>query len=363
MPQDPLARKVVNECLKVKEDEQVLISTWENALDFTNSLALEVYKRGAVPLITIFTDQLYHDYLNLVPAEYYAKDQRAFLSLLDKTDAAIWLNGPTDPKVYQQTPAERLGKAFESDKPIMDKYHQRKIRTLNLPLAQMTSVRAATYGFDLAKWRRSFDAALDVDHEKMSQLGKKIALKLQNASKVQITHSNGTSLTFSISNRRPHVRDGVIDKDDIAKGNWSESLPSGTVTVAPVETSADGLIVFDQPRALAGKLLNGLKLSFRDGRVTSFDATDHKATFVNLYENAIGDKDRIGTFSIGINPNASFMGYNTDELVQGSVTIGIGFNKEVGGNNDTAYGHAQTLSRPTVEVDGTPILREGKISI
>jgi len=128
----------------------------------------------------------------------------------------------------------------------MDKYHQRKIRTVNLPLAQMTQVRASTYGFDLAKWRRTFDVALDVDHEKMSQLGKKIASKLQNASKVQITHNNGTSLAFSISNRKPHVRDGVIDEDDVAKGNWAENLPSGTVTIAPDETSANGLVLFDQ---------------------------------------------------------------------------------------------------------------------
>ncbi len=363
MPQNQLARKVVNECLRVKEDEQVLINTWENALDFTNSLALEVYMRGAVPFISAFTDQLFHDYLTQVPVEYYGKDQRAYLSLLDNTDAAIWINGPTDPKLYQKAPGERLGKAFESDKPVMDKYHQRKIRTVNLPLAQMTQVRASTYGFDLAKWRRTFDAALDVDHEKMSQLGKKIASKIQNASKVQITHGNGTSLAFSISNRKPHVRDGVIDEDDVARGNCAENLPSGTVTIAPEETSANGLVLFDQPRAIVGKLLKGFKLEFDHGRVTSFDATEHKDAFANLYRGAMGDKDRIASFSIGINPNASFMGYTTDDLVQGSVTIGIGFNKDIGGNNDTAFGHAQTLSKPTVEVDGTPLIREGKINI
>jgi len=110
-------------------------------------------------------------------------------------------------------------------------------------------------------------------------------------------------------------------------------------------------------------MLKGLKLEFERGRVTSFDATDHKDAFANLYQGAMGDKDRIGSFSIGINPNASFMGYTTDDLVQGSVTIGIGSNKDIGGSNDSAFGHAQTLSRPTVEVDGTPLIREGKINI
>ncbi len=358
-----MAKKVVTECLRVREDEQVLINTWENTLDFTNSLALEVYKLGAVPFITTYTDQLFSDYLTQVPEQYYNKDQRAYLSMLDKIDAAIWLIGPKDPKLFQKAPGERLGKAFESDKPVMDKYNQRKIRTVNLPLAQMTQERATTYGFDLAKWRRTFDVALDVDHDKMSQLGKKLASKLQNASKVQVTHSNGTGLTFSIANRPAYVRDGVIDQEDIAKGNWAENLPTGTVTVAPVESSAQGTISFDQPRAIVGKLLKGFKLKFDNGRVTSFDATDNRDAFSHLYQGAMGDKDRIGWFSIGINPNASFMGYSTDDLVLGSVTIGIGFNKDAGGNNDTAFGHAQTLSKPTVEVDGTPLIREGKINI
>ncbi len=358
-----MAKRVVSECLRVKEDEQVLINTWEHTLDLTNNLALEVYKLGAVPFITVYTDQLFADYLTQVPEQYYNKKQKAQLSLLDNIDAAVWLIGPKDPKLFQKAPGERLSRAFESDKAITDKYSQRKIRTVYLPQAQMTQERATTYGFDLAKWRRTLDSALDVDHDKMSQLGKKIASKIQNASKVQVTHNNGTNLTFAITNRRAHVRDGIIDEEDITRGNWTETLPTGTVTMVPVETSAQGTILFDQPRALVGKMINGFKLQFDKGRVASFDATNNRDAFAHLYQGAMGDKDRIGSFSIGINPNASFMGYSTDDLVLGSITIGIGFNKDVGGTNDTSFGYAHTLSKPTVEVDGTPLVRDGKINI
>lgn len=356
-----MAKKIVNECLRVKEDEQVLINAWENTLEISSALALEVYKAGAVPLLSTYTDQLFLDYLTQVPEEYYAKPQRAYLSTLDEVDAAIWLVGPKDPQLFQKAPGQRLSRAFESDKPVMDKYHQRKIRAVNLPLAQMTLERAKTYGFDMASWRRNFDRALDVDHEKMSQLGKKLAARLQKATKVHITHNNGTDLSFSIADRPAHVHDGVIDGEDVSRGNYTENLPSGTVTVAPMETSAEGMINFDQPRAQVGKMVRGLKLQFDSGRITSFNATANLDAFSHLYQGASGDKDRIGWLSIGINPNASFMGYTTDELVLGSVTIGIGYNKDAGGKNDTAFGYAQTLSKPTVEADGTQLILEGKI--
>jgi hypothetical protein len=83
-----------------------------------------------------------------------------------------------------------------------------------------------------------------------------------------------------------------------------------------------------------------------------------------MYRGASGDKDRLGSFSIGINPKAQVIGLGgADELALGGVTIGIGYNKDFGGNNDTTVGFAQTLGKATVEVDGKPILQEGKVQV
>jgi len=200
--------------------------------------------------------------------------------------------------------------------------------------------------------------------QKMSALGKKISTKLQNASKVHITHSNGTNLTFAISDRPVHVRDGIIDQEDVARGNFTESLPSGSVLVAPVEPTAEGTVLFDTPQALMGKMLKGFTMTFRNGKLASFDAKENLDAFAGMYRGASGDKDRLGSFSIGINPNAQFLGLiSADELALGGVTIGIGSNKDFGGNNDTTVGYAQTLSKATVEVDGRPLLQEGKIQL
>lgn len=363
MPTTQVAKKIVNECLQVKEDEQVLVSTWNHTIDYANALALEVEKAGGVPLVTLETDEMFWGHLTKIPETHYGKPHRAFLSTLDQIDASVWIGGPEDPSGFKKVPGERLAKSFESEKAVMDKFRDRKIRSVNLPMGQITAQRAKTYGFNLPRWRRITDNAMSVDHTKMSALGQKVAAKLGTASKVNIKAKAGTDLSFTITNRPVHIHDGIVDQTDVAKGTYSESLPSGYVAVAPVEDSARGTIAFDQPMALRGRMLKGLKWKFENGRLTSTEAKANLDAFTDFYAGASGDKDRIGWFAIGINPKADFIGYYTDELVLGAVSVGVGSNKDLGGNNDTTFGHGQTLSKSTVEVDGTTILADGKIKL
>src|SRR5713101_7979601 len=257
MPNVQTAKKVVKECLQVKEDEQVLIQTWDHTLDLSDSLALEVYQAGAIPFVNLTTQDSFVNYITAVPEKYYGKTPRALLSLLDQIDAQIVLFGPKDPKVLKMAPGERFSKAFESEKPVMGKVRERKIRTAYLPVGYITPERALNYGFDLSKWRSNHDQAIDVDMQKMKALGKNVSSKLHNANKVHISHSNGTNLTFAVQDRPVRVRDGIIDQEDISKGNLTESLPSGSVLVAPVESSAEGIVRFDTPQALMGKMVKG----------------------------------------------------------------------------------------------------------
>ena len=364
MPNIPIARKVVKECLQVKEDEQVLIQTWDHTLDLSDSLSQEVYEVGAIPFVNLTTQNSFLNYFTTLPEKYYGKTPRAMLSLLDQIDAQVVLFGPKDPKVLTMAPGERFSKSFESEKPVMEKLRERKIRTAYLPVGYITPERALNYGFDLSNWRSNNDQAIDVDMQKMKALGKNLSSKLHNASKVHVSHSNGTDLTFAIRDRPVHVRDGIIDQEDVSKGNFTESLPSGSVLVAPIESSAEGTVLFDTSQALMGKMLKGFTMSFRNGKLASFDAKENLNAFAGMYRGATGDKDRLGWFSIGINPKAQPIGLiSIDELALGGVTIGIGSNKDYGGDNDTTVGYSQTLSKATVEVDGRPLLVEGKIEV
>src|SRR5437879_11935769 len=161
--------------------------------------------------------------------------------------------------------------------------------------------------------------SLDVDHEKISAQAAKIESKLRNATNLRITAANGTDLQLKLKNRPVHIHDGIIGKTDLDKGTLFEALPAGAIELAPDETSAQGKVIFDQPTALAGKVLSGLQLEFQNGQLTKYTAQSNLDSFKWLYENASGDRDRVGDIAIGLNPRAELIGFFTDRVVQPTV--------------------------------------------
>jgi 2,5-dihydroxypyridine 5,6-dioxygenase len=360
-PPREISSKIVNECLRVRPNEQVTIFTWDHTLDYAASLALEVEKAGGVTTTLLQSNNLYWAYLRSVPEEQFSRTQKGFLSLLDATDAFIQLAGPKDPSEYTRIPSDRTARMVDGGQAIGDKMVEKKIRTITFPIGLVTRERARTYGFEYEHWHRMFTDSIKVDHTKLTTLGGRLAEKIRNGKHGRLTAANGTDLRFRLKGRPVHVRDGILDESDLAIGTQFETLPAGVLENAPDEGSAEGVIRFDQPTALAGKMLTGLKWEFRNGRLTHYDATMNLDSFKGLYENAEGDKDRLGSLAIGLNPRAEHIGIFTDRIVQGTVSFGIGGNNGIGGDNKTIFGSEGQLNKATLEIDGTKLISDGKI--
>jgi aminopeptidase len=362
-PVKQIAKRIVNECLRVQPDEQVIVFAWDHVLDYSSAIAQEVEHAGGVSTTILQFNDFYWAYLKDVPESQYERRQKGILSMLDQTDAAVALGGPRDPSLFPTVPDERMGKFLEGQKPMTDKFLEGKTRVLNLPIGLVTAERAKTYGFNYETWQRITTNSLDVDHAKISSLGTQIESKLRKATNVRITAPNGTDLRLKLKNRPVHIHDGIIDEADIEKGTRFEGLPAGAVELAPDETSVEGKVLFDQPTALAGKMLSGLQLEFENGHLTSYTAQSNLDTFKGQYEKMTGDKDRLGNIVIGLNPRAELIGFFSDRVVQGTVSIGIGANQGIGGTNETQFGHEETLKKPTLTVDGITLISNGKIQL
>jgi hypothetical protein len=59
--------------------------------------------------------------------------------------------------------------------------------------------------------------------------------------------------------------------------------------------------------------------------------------------------------------HSTVIGIFNDRVVQGTLSIGIGGNKGIGGTNETQFGHEETLRKPTLTVDGYKLIDNGKI--
>ncbi len=339
----------------------VLIETWQHTLELASDIALECYRTGAKPMITLMTDRLWWNILEQIPDQYIRKTPRHVLNGADSITVWIGLGGPQDPTRFRDVPASRLESFFEGEKPILDKTFEKKVRTAELALGHITPERAKAYGFNYEHWVRMTEDAIKVDYRKMTELGRKMANRLERGSRVHLKSKSGTDLRFEITKRPVHIQDGIVDQQDIERGLVSTQLPSGKVEVAPLEDSANGTVVFDGPRALKGRMVSDLSLRFEKGKIVEYHASKFEEVFREVFEATKGDKDSIAQFGMGINPRVDLIGYTTDELSLGTATVGVGANRGIGGRNDSSFSFSATISKPTIEVNGYTIMLDGRL--
>jgi leucyl aminopeptidase (aminopeptidase T) len=124
---------------------------------------------------------------------------------------------------------------------------------------------------------------------------------------------------------------------------------------------AEGRVVFDRPTPYMGKWVGGIRLDFKGGILTNYKATQNAAHFKASYDKATGEKDRIATIGVGLNPKAR-IGFMQDGITAGAVTVAIGGNDDIGGANKTDFYFPGILTKATLTVNGNKIVQNGKLT-
>ncbi len=359
-----LAKGIVRESLRAKEDEVVLISCAPHTVEAAEAVAIECQKVGADPALWLDTDTVFYGQFKNYAPESLKRVSGHCLGLLDYVNSYVWMGGVRDPSGMARVPREMWAAYQEGEEAHSDKASAKKTKNVGTGLGLLTRERAKAYGFNYATWKAQMEAAIAVNYAQMESFGGIVAGLLERPVEVRVTADNGTDLAFRLagSSRRAHVNDGVISDVDIAAGNWDVSLPAGSVEVAPVEGSARGTFVADAPTPQYGKRIEGLALTFEDGRVTAFDARKNLALAQTGWATGTGQKDLLGSFGLGLNKKAK-AGFLNTGIVAGAVTIGIGENRNLGGTNRSSFGAFGFLGSATVEVAGKTIVRDGAWAI
>jgi leucyl aminopeptidase (aminopeptidase T) len=166
--------------------------------------------------------------------------------------------------------------------------------------------------------------------------------------------------------RRPIlVDDGIISAEDMARGDVGVNIPAGEVFIAPLETTANGRVLFDRVAIPGFGELKGLDLEFKRGRIVKYAAEEGRKNFTNFLEANTGQKDRIAEFGIGCNRGAEYTGGSiiVDEKIFGTVHVAIGNNTGVYKGNNRASSHLdliKNMSRGQVLVDGEVVMDRGR---
>lgn len=346
-----LAKLVVNYFLKIKKDENVIISGSTEAEEFIKALYKEVLEAGAHPIPRVSLPGLSSIFFK------YAKDHQIknFPKIFDYTvknvQHYIGIDTDTNTREMANVDPKKLTDRDIIMRPITDYVvnEREKIRrsTVGFPclaLAQEAEMSLSEYE-DFV-----FSACLQ-DWGKIGLEIKKILKKFQKGKSVHLLGKN-VDLKFDIH--------GEKAKDDLDGDN----VPCGEIFMAPVRESLEGWIKFDYPAIESGKEVTDIYLEFVAGKVIKFDASKNKKFLAQMLKT---DKNSsyVGEFGIGLNSKIKKFTKNLlfDEKIGGTIHLALGMAyKENGGGNDSAihWDIVKDMKRSKIILDGKVVQENGR---
>ena len=189
--------------------------------------------------------------------------------------------------------------------------------------------------------------SVNVDFKTMKQNAEQIIIEFKNAEQLHITTEEGTDLFLGIAGRR-------FSKDIGVEPGEMCNIPCGEVYCAPLETEANGVIVFNASIGDIGLLKTPLKVFVSNGKITKFESNDSNLVD-RITELTEIDEDAkvIGELGIGVNPGARITGNMLeDEKAKGTAHIAFGNNEDFpgGGKNKSQIHRDFLFYRPTIEI-------------
>lgn len=364
-----LAGRIIKTSAGVKPGDVVVISGGKHDMALMESLAIEAAKSGGLVTMLLDSDKYERAFYTEVPEKYLEQQPTFFAEWLKHMNVFIGLPGVEDPKAtFGDVPPERFAKANKAGQVITDALNASGVRAAFV--GYPTASDAAVNQLDFATYQKVFWDAVGADYQKVSEKGNKLKQMLQGAKTVRVTSPSGTDFTFSLGDRPVFVDDGIMTEER-AKSQLAltrfVSLPSGTVFLAPIETSANGKVVVPRDQCLF-KPVTGESFNFNQGRVENYKADTNGQCFAEIMAPYTGPKDVFASFQIGLNPAAKVMenpGDYRPGYAAGLVSINVGDNHLLGGSNMVSGGggYGFSIVNATVAIDGKTVVQDGKLTL
>jgi hypothetical protein len=220
-----------------------------------------------------------------------------------------------------------------------------RVRGCRVELGRATTAAARFYGVNDVAWRQQLLDGSLVDAKAIARDAARVAARLARGRTIRITHANGTDLALKLAGRKPVIDDGIVDAEDVRRGNNMTSIPAGAVYVSVDERSAVGQIIANRTSFPSWAPLKGGRWTMTDNRLAQFEYESGGEQFAEHYEKAATGKE------------APVL----EDFERGAILFGVGSNSSFGGKNRVPFQAWLGLGGAHVEVDGKPIIADGEI--
>jgi len=350
-----IAKVLVEHSARVKKGDYVQIVAGIPARD----LILEVYKKciqkGAYPIVKVDFEGIGYNYYKFASEEQLRHFPAIAYAEMKNTDAIIYIVAPENRYELATIPPKPLILRQKITKKISDERLRKKWVIFDYPVEDF----AREARMPLKKYRKFvFDACLQ-DWKKLEVFMKKVKKVIDLGSQVRIK-SKDTDLTFGIKGRLGAVGNGIFN------------MPDGEVWTSPEENTTEGYITFTYPKEYMGRMIEGIRLEFRKGKVVKAYARKNLDLLNSMLDTDAGAR-KLGELGIGCNFKIQRFTNNLlfDEKIGGTIHLALGnAYKGCNGKNESAV-HADIVKelRPShggngeVWVDDKLLIKDGKFFI
>jgi leucyl aminopeptidase (aminopeptidase T) len=306
-------RAVVRDCLGVREGEEVLVVCNPATQDLGEALRAEAAGAGADAVMTLISERESHA----------AEPPGPVAEAMAAADVVL---APTVQSLSHTAARKRASEAGA------------RIATLPGVTEEML---ARVMSADMAELRRR---------------GAEVAARLDAAEEATITCPNGTDLRLDLRGRN-----AIPDAGELTERGAFGNLPCGEGFIPPA--GGHGILMIDGSLAGIGLAEEPVQLVVEAGHLTSARGGQGMA-FMDLLTEHGEDGTNVAELGIGTNEKAILTGnILEDEKILGTAHVAFGASAAIGGNVQVPVHLDCVVTKPSVELDGEPLVREGELLV
>ena len=358
---EKLAQILVDHSAEIRPGDRVAIEATTAALPLVRALCATILERGGYPYPLIALP----DQDEILFA--HAKDEQLdaippFLKLAyDQFESRIRVHSDTNPRSLSSVDPARQRRRQKALSPILETQMRRganrsfKWVTTLFP----TEGYAIEAGMSLGDFEDFVFRACHADQadpvaywNKVETSQKKIIERIEGHNQVVLRGPN-VDLSLSIKGRK------------FLNASGKSNMPDGEVFTGPVEDSLNGFVHYSYPAIYSGVLVEGVELTFSNGKVTKAHAEKNQPFLMEMLESDPGAR-YVGEFAIGTNYEIDRFSHNIlfDEKLGGSFHMALGAGYPETGSKNKSIIHWDMIcgmqKDSEILLDGEVVYKNGK---
>lgn len=319
-----LADILVHHSLKVQKGEKVLIDGSDASAPLIKEVYRKVMELGGIPITQVTLPELDRIYYENA-SEEQLNDISFRHMLMQYIDCYLKIQATHNKKELTGIEPGKMSLRQKAMQPVSEQLMSGKIRW-SLTMFP-TQAYAQDADMSLEQYENFVYGATNVDYAEMEQRMESAAAKFNQASKVRIV-AEGTDITVDIAGRQAVICSGT------------HNVPDGEFYFSPNHLLTEGTIFFDWPTVYSGREIQGIRLTFKEGRVIEHSAEKGGDLLGQILDTDAGSR-YLGELGIGCNfgiaaPTKDIL---FDEKIGGSIHLALGRAYEAGGKGNESAIH------------------------